>query len=226
MALHAPGILALFVDAVRQAPIVVQCAQAAPEAWWKWWAQSVIPVAGGTLIAVWSFVQNRKSEQKQWERNRKAGRQQWVRDQKMAEWSGLLRTTAEVQRVLRVVNTANKERKERIVEELKPALHELLVASANRIFLREIFADPVKREKFYSFIKDADDTSERISGLRPVHRSPDFTPTLQESGDLVMRILSEMGRITEKYFEFHEWLRKEAAEDLGIALFEETAMRE
>jgi hypothetical protein len=216
MALHAAVMLAFFVDQIAQAPSVVQCTEAAPEPWWKWWVQSVIPVAGGTLIAVWSFVQNRKSEQQNWERNQKAAHRRWVLDQKRADWSGLLRTTAEVQRVLRIENTPNKERIGRIVEELKPALHELLVASATCLFLQDFFGDQVKREKFYSFIRDADDTSERIGGLRSVHRNPDFEPTEQERSDLIVRILNETERITSKYLEFNEWLRNEAAEDLRI----------
>ena len=65
MVFHAAELAALVVDQIQQTPIVVQCAQAAGESPWKWLVQSVIPVAGGTLIAVWSFVQNRKSELKQ-----------------------------------------------------------------------------------------------------------------------------------------------------------------
>lgn len=141
MILHAASMAAVFVDQLAQAPVEIQCAQAATDPWWKWWAQSVIPVAGGTLIAVWSFVQSRKTEQLNWERNQNAAHKQWVLDQKRAEWSGMLRATAEVQRVLRIENTPNKERIERIVEELKPALHELLVASANCLFLQDFFGD-------------------------------------------------------------------------------------
>ncbi len=53
---------AAFVNQVAQAPLVVQCPQATPDPWWKWLFQTIVPVAGGTMIAVWSFVANRKSE--------------------------------------------------------------------------------------------------------------------------------------------------------------------
>jgi len=219
MILHTALFAAFIVDQAQPA----QCVYASTDSPWKWIIQSVIPVAGGTLIAVWSFVQNRTLEQKQWDRNQKAAHKQWILDQKKAEWSGLLRATAEVQRVLRIVNTPNKERIERIVDELKPAVHDLSVASANCFFLQSFFAEPAKREKFYSFIKDADDTSEIIGGLRTVYRYPDFTPTQQESSDLIARILNETGRITVKYLEFNEWLRKEASEDLGVDSSEKSA---
>ncbi|MGP8185042.1 MAG: hypothetical protein ACLQKY_03150 [Terracidiphilus sp.] len=86
MILHAASIAALFVDQTQP----TQCVPTLPDSPWKWIIQSVIPVAGGTLIAVWSFVQNRKSEQKQWERNQRAGHEQWIQDQKKAEWRELL----------------------------------------------------------------------------------------------------------------------------------------
>jgi hypothetical protein len=81
MALHVAAMMAVFVDQVAQAPVAVNCPASAPELPWKWIIQSVAPVAGGTLIAVWSFVVNRRSEQRQ-----------WVRDQKKAEWRELLET--------------------------------------------------------------------------------------------------------------------------------------
>ena len=86
MILHAASIAALFLDQAQPA----QCVPILLDSPWKWIIQSVIPVAGGTLIAVWSFVQNRKSEQKQWERNQRVGHEQWIRDQKKAEWRELL----------------------------------------------------------------------------------------------------------------------------------------
>ena len=216
MIIRAVSMVALFVDQVAQVPVVVQCVlPPSADPGLKQWIQpilnlvSIVAVVG---IAIFSFGATSRKEHRR-----------WVLDQKKAEWSGLLRATAEVQRVLRIVNTPNKERIERIIEELKPAVHELSVASANCVFLQEFFAYPAKREKFYSFIKDADLTSELIGGLREVQIFPNFPPTQQESSDLATRILNETGRITTKYLEFNEWLRKEAAEDLGIASSEKPA---
>lgn len=84
--LQVASIAALFAGQTQPA----QCVPTLSDSPWKWIIQSVIPVAGGTLIAVLSFVQNRKSEQKQWDRNQRAGREQWIRDQKKAEWRELL----------------------------------------------------------------------------------------------------------------------------------------
>jgi hypothetical protein len=96
MIIQATSMAALFIDQVAQLPVVIQCAPTTPEPWWKWLAQtlfqlilSVIPVAGGVWIALWSF--------------RAAGRkdsEHWVRDQKMAEWKGLIQTVAEFERIM------------------------------------------------------------------------------------------------------------------------------
>jgi hypothetical protein len=212
MILHAVSTAAFFVDTVQQTPVLLNCTQAAPQPEWKWWAGALASWVGPLLSGVVSIYVAWRVFHWQGEKEHSA----WIRDQKKAEWSGLLRSTAEIQRILRVVNTPNKERIERIVEKLKPAVHELSVASTGCVFLQDFFADPKKRAKFYSFIKNADYTSELVFGLRAVHRYPDIAPTPQESGDLVMRILNETGRITQEYLEFNEWLRREAADDLGI----------
>jgi hypothetical protein len=86
MILHAASVAALFMGQAQTA----LCVPTLPDSPWKWIIQGVIPVAGGTLIAVCSFIQNRRSEQKQWERNQRAGHEQWIRDQKKAEWRELL----------------------------------------------------------------------------------------------------------------------------------------
>src|ERR1039457_2844362 len=90
MALQAAAMMAFFVDQAQQAPVQIQCVQAVPEPTWKWIVQSVIPVAGGTLIAVWSFIQNRSSDLEQWVRDQKAEHEQWLRNQKRIEWRELL----------------------------------------------------------------------------------------------------------------------------------------
>jgi hypothetical protein len=213
MILHTVSMVAVLVDQVAQAPIVVECAQAASDPWWKWplqFALSVVPVAGGVLVAWMAFRWTSSKE-----------RSQWVRDQKKSDWRELLRKSAEVQHVLRVVNTPNKERIEKIVEQLKPAVHELSVSGASCVFLRAFFADQANREKFYSFIRDADEASELMDALRSIQRYRDFPPTQQESIDLVAKILLKKDEITRKYFAFNEWLLKEAAEDLGIESTEE-----
>jgi hypothetical protein len=161
---HVASIAALFVDQVQQAPAGVQCAQTAPEPWWKWWVQSVIPVAGGSLIAIWSFVQNRKSENEQWLRNQKTTREQWIRDQKKGEWSLLLRSVASVYQITDLVIGWNRKIADRIVSELEPALKEVSIARANCVFLDKFRLNSEGGEKIREFLRFAEIQSQKVRG--------------------------------------------------------------
>lgn len=94
MVLQTAGLFAFVAGAVQQNPVVVQFAQnpvpvlvqTVPESLAIWLLHflaqllvSIIPVAGGVCIALWSFKKNRQSEH-----------EQWLRDQKKAEWHELL----------------------------------------------------------------------------------------------------------------------------------------
>jgi len=219
MILHAASMAAFLVDQLAQAPVVVQCASAAPESPWKWIIQSVIPVAGGTLIAVWSFVQNRSSEQTQWVRNQKAALEQWKREQRKSEWSQLLRSIAEVERVLRMGATMYKDRIQSIIDDLKPAIHEVVQAQANCLFLIDFFADRENHKKFFSFLEKAEQVSEEVDGWRDVVRDPlpgTKEQMEQEKSKNLMRIFELCDEITSEYFDFQQWLRQEAAQDLTV----------
>jgi hypothetical protein len=219
MILHSASMTAIFVDQLAQVPVVVQCASAAPESPWKWIIQSVIPVAGGTLIAVWSFVQNRHSEQKQWERNQKAALEQWNREQRKSEWSQLLRSIAEVERVLRMGSTVNRERIQLIIEDLKPAIHEVVQAQVNCIFLLDFFTDRENYKKFFSFLEKAEKVSEEVDGWQHVVRDPlpgTKEQMEQEKSRNLMRVLELCHEITSEYFDFQRWLRQQAAQDLAV----------
>ena len=98
MILHTVSMVAVLVDQVTQAPVVVQCQQTAPDPWWKWLIECafcVVPGAGGVWMARWSFKKNLDSEQLQWVRNQRAAHVQWIRDQKKAEWGALIRGLAD-----------------------------------------------------------------------------------------------------------------------------------
>lgn len=213
--LHLVSVAALFMEQANQVPTVVQCAPPTPEPLWKsllQTAQIIIPVAGGVLIAWMAFQWNSKREHKR-----------WVLDQKRAEWSQLLRSVAEVQHVVRVVSTTEKERAELIAERLKPAIHELVIAQANCIFVRALSADTRQREKFFLFLAEADLISEKISGLLSLIRVPLEGSTTTEKIAQLTQIQELTKGISDKYFEFQQWLRQEAAEDLGIASTEKSA---
>jgi hypothetical protein len=102
MILHADSMVAFSVGQVTQAPVIVQCAQAAPESWLKWLLPTIVQtvvslasIAAGVLIAVCSFRANKKSEHEQWLRNQEAGHVQWIRDPKKVKWRELLDAASE-----------------------------------------------------------------------------------------------------------------------------------
>jgi hypothetical protein len=110
MILHAASMAALFVDQLAQAPVQIQCVQQpTPESWLKWllqFALSIVPVAGGVWIALWSFHATSKRDH-----------ERWILDQKKAEWKELLVKIAEIEHELPIVFEPQEE-------------HENLVAAA------------------------------------------------------------------------------------------------
>src|ERR1700689_3389949 len=86
MILHVEVMAVFFVDQVTQAPVIVQCAQAAPEQAWKWglgalapWVGPILSTAGSIYVAWRVFRWQGKKD-----------REQWLLDQKKAEWRELL----------------------------------------------------------------------------------------------------------------------------------------
>jgi hypothetical protein len=97
MILHAVSIAAFLLDSVQQAPVTIQCLQAAPESWSKWLVQflvSLIPVVGGVGIALWSFRATSKRDHKR-----------WLLDQKKAEWKELLDAASDCMIPLAIAST-------------------------------------------------------------------------------------------------------------------------
>lgn len=206
LALHAAELLAFWAGAVQQSPVVVKCPAPAPEPVLKWLLQTTVPVIGGTLIAVLSSIYNRRLEEKK-----------WLRDQKSAEWSQLIRSVANIERVLRMGGIDNHERIEFIVRDLKPAIHELVQAQANCIFLKGFFENQENHRKFFSFLQKADGISSEVSGWRDLVISPlEGSKKLQEeeSSKHIVKIRELCNEITGEYFEFQTWLRDEAEKDL------------
>jgi len=117
MIFHAVSMIAVLADQAVQTPVVVQCSQAASDPWWKWLLQTIVPIAGGTLIAVWSFVKNRRSEH-----------EQWVRDQEKAEWKELMSSIAEIEHHIPIIITGMPDHKnlESIVLGILPLLRGMI----------------------------------------------------------------------------------------------------
>jgi len=224
MILHAASIAAVFIDWVTEAPVVVQCAQAAPDPLWKWWVQNVLPVAGGTLIAVWSFVQNRKSEQKQWERNQKAGHEEWILDQKKAEWSALLRGVANVFHITNFtpLNGWNGKIANRVATELEQALEEISIACANCIFLANFRQNKEGEKKIDEFLKNTKLQAQKLKGNLGLFESMSdragiATDKEIKSLDRNIEIVSgQISNLAEQSRTLLDWLQDEAALDLGV----------
>jgi hypothetical protein len=223
MILHSVLMAAFFVDQLAQAPVVVQCAQAAREPWWKLLIQplsSVISVAGGVVIALWSFRASSKRDHEQWVRDQKAGHEQWVRDQKKAEWSRLLESVANINQIVYLGKTMTREIEEGLKNELKPAIRALSVALANCIFLEEFRPNSEKGKRITDFIKSAYITSNKISMRLELFDSTREKETSSE-GDRQDELVKYVNSILDDGFEFAGktsdlllWLQEEAAKDL------------
>jgi hypothetical protein len=213
MILHAASIAAFFVDQATQPQCLVKCvSDAGHDPIWARLFFEAVPSIFALGIAALVFYWNGGREHRR-----------WILDQKKAEWSQLLRSVAEVQRVLRVVSTTEKERAELIAESLKPAIHELVIAQANCIFLQTLSADTKQRKKFFLFLAEVDSISEKISVLLSSIRVPlEGSTTTEKIAQLTM-IQELTNEISDKYFEFQHWLSQEAAEDLGIASSKKSA---
>lgn len=213
MILQIASYVASLVNQAAQTPLVVQCPQVPPDPWWKWLLPTIVQtvvsllsIGAGVAIAVWSFRRNIRTEH-----------EQWLRDQKRNEWRELLRSTAEIQRVLRMQTMKVGERAREIAEKLKHAAHELSITGTSCIFLHAFFSDAEKGTRFYSFLKEADETSGLLEGLIEHYDSPDFEMTQEEKSRAAAQIMEKSDQIMNRYLDFCEWLRKEAAISLGAA---------
>jgi hypothetical protein len=75
-----------FVDQLGLAPVVVNCAQAAPGPDWKWWVSALAPWIGPLLSGVVSIYVAWRVFRWQGEKEQNS----WVRDQKKAEYRELV----------------------------------------------------------------------------------------------------------------------------------------
>jgi uncharacterized membrane protein YozB (DUF420 family) len=213
MILHAASIAAFFAAQLAQTPVVVQCASATPESPWKWIIQSVIPVAGGTLIAVWSFVQNRSSEQEQWERNQKAAHDQWIRDQKKADWRELLKMVSALGNTVPLVSKQFMNY-EQVAEQIIPAINRVDEACANCLFLAGFFSIKENNDHFLDFLNTATVTASKI--LSPDHRIRLKSGTDEDALAVSNERYALVVTFRETCVTFAQWLQDNACEDLGF----------
>jgi hypothetical protein len=97
MIFHAVSMVAVFVDQVTQAPVVIQCAPSSGQD--PLWARlffAAIPSIFALGITWVAFRLNTGKEETQWKRNQQESHEQWLRDHKMAEWSELLNSLSKI----------------------------------------------------------------------------------------------------------------------------------
>jgi hypothetical protein len=213
MALHAAAMMAFLVDSVQQAPIQIQCVQqSSPDSWLKQWiptAVSLLSIGIGVWIARWSFRASSERDHKR-----------WVLDQKKGEWSRLLESAANINRIVYLGKTMTREIEEGLKNELKPAIRALSVALANCIFLEEFRPNSEKGKKITDFIKSAYITSNKISMRLELFDSTREKETSSD-GNSQDELVKYVNSILDEGFEFAGktsdlllWLQIEAAKDL------------
>lgn len=206
MVFHLAGMIGALAGQVQQAPVVVHCVlPPSADSEWKQWIQpilnlvSIVAVAG---IAIWSFGATSRKEHRR-----------WVLDQKKVEWKALLGKAAEIEQVLPMVPATRTEILLDVTPRLKKKARELSEKRASSVFLLDVFTEPNKLNKFKSFIKEADDADSFIWAYTE-QIDPNLTP--ERLSEILAKINPKIKEITRHYFEFIEWLRIEAAEDLGL----------
>jgi hypothetical protein len=152
-------IAALAESAVQASPQFQVVMQQPSDPWWKWLLPTVVQtivsllsIAAGVLIAVWSFRTNRKTEH-----------EQWIRDQKKAEWSMILThlSAADVKLPHVFKNTEWKS----LRAEVLPALREVLPAMRNALFLSERLKNDDLAEKYKKFLSESAELIQKIDEL-------------------------------------------------------------
>ena len=203
---HVASIVTPLVGTIAQSATMPQCQYGPAESSWKWIIQSVVPVAGGTLIAVWSFLQNRRSEQHQWERNQKATREQWIRDQKVVEWKGLIELVAEYQRLMPAgepgSSTANAVR-----TNVLPLCDRIAHSSARALLISPVLTDNGIRLMVFQIIQETD---------RAIGRIEIFPQSTQEEKISLGTPVDNAMAIRARLEELHSKLINLARQDLGL----------
>jgi hypothetical protein len=208
---HAAAVAALLASQTSSAPIVVQLVQKTePESWLKWLLPAIIQtvvsllsIAAGVTIAWRSFHATSEKDHKR-----------WLLDQKKAEWKELLKKASEIQRVLPVSSASSKERAHLIADQLKPLIRELAEVQASCVFLADFFKNRQQRERFFIFLKDADDAVEAINCLFALDGMTEVSQ--DERLAQISELRSTSDGITMKYFNFMDWARSQALENLDV----------
>ena len=160
MTIHAAAMIAVFVDQMQQAPVVVQCPSALnPDPIFARFIFAFVPSIFALAIAWLVFVWNGGREQKQ-----------WVRDQKKAEWRGLLDFTSECWIALEISSQPKdgfKAGEPAFVTDAKLKLLEIDQLLDTRIFIDQSVIGPIRakwREARERAAQGSDSSSDKIAG--------------------------------------------------------------
>jgi hypothetical protein len=197
MFFHPAALLAFFADQATQAPVVVQCPQAALESWVKWLLPtnvqtvvSLLSIAVGVGIAVWSFWRNRRAEH-----------EQWVRDQKLEEWRELISEVASVEDQIPILIDAKLD-----LDALKQAIRRVVPYLRNRLFinkeLQEILFGDEWNELLKFALNDLTNAKNSLDNTR-AHSATNATdteiePAYQEFKKAKIEIRNRYGKLQEK----------------------------
>jgi len=194
------SMVAVFVDQMTQAPVVVQCAPVATESWLKWLLPaavqtvvSLLSIAAGVMIAVWSFRRNRQSEH-----------EQWIRDQKRTEWKEILQATADMENAIPAVAKI-QERYDSVAKCLPRKIARLLATRGSCVFVGEVLDLPGSSAAFSDFIRIAAGAAEYLQG---------FNAQLETNPGVRQSCENKYEEIRVAYLKFCDWLRAEARKDL------------
>jgi hypothetical protein len=120
--------IAVLVDQIAQAPVVVQRAQPAAEPEWKWWFTALAPWVGPLLSCVVSIYVAWKVFNWQGRKDR----EQWIRDQKLGEWRELISVVASVEDLIPILIDEKLD-----LDALKQAILRVIPYLRNRLFINK-----------------------------------------------------------------------------------------
>jgi hypothetical protein len=149
MILHAASIAAFFIDQVAQAPVQIQCVQpSTPELWLRWLlptGQTIIPVAGGVLVAWMAFRWNKNKEH-----------EQWVRDHKKSEWQELLMLASAIELFMPSVAIGGE-----LISTVHDPTFNQHLRDMTRVALKCVFISKSNIQRIYQMLDDIQISNER-----------------------------------------------------------------
>jgi hypothetical protein len=180
MALHAAASISVFVAALQQAPVALQCAPAIPQPEWKFWVTALSPWVGPLLSGVVSiYVAWRVFR---WQSGK--DRNHWYQDGLLAEWRELVDAVnaCEV-----AVDDMRLSTRTVTIDEFARLRRIALQRMRDRLFIDDAILSPVRKRWA--------DTYEKVKQARAENK-----PGAEAHNAMVkeIRILARLVRVTAK----------------------------